>query len=147
MAAVSIENRAQLIYLLTEAAELEHNVLCSYLFALFTMKRNAEEGLTVDQVASVARWRSALRGIAVQEMLHLASACNLLTAVGGAPQLRRPNLPTSPRAYPPAFKLQFVPFGMDALEQFIFLERPEGLPDDSAATSESALLLDNLSDI
>ena len=38
MAAVSIENRAQLIYLLTEAAELEHNVLCSYLFALFTMK-------------------------------------------------------------------------------------------------------------
>jgi len=61
MAAVSIENRAQLIYLLTEAAELEHNVLCSYLFALFTMKRNAEEGLTVDQVASVARWRSTVR--------------------------------------------------------------------------------------
>ena len=30
-APVRIENRAQLIYLLTEAAELEHGVMCCYL--------------------------------------------------------------------------------------------------------------------
>ena len=42
---VRIENRAQLIYLLTEAAELEHGVMCSYMFAAFTMKRRARRRL------------------------------------------------------------------------------------------------------
>ena len=41
---VRIENRAQLIYLLTEAAELEHGIMCSYMFAAFTMKQSASEG-------------------------------------------------------------------------------------------------------
>ena len=135
MAAVNIENRAQLIYLLTEAAELEHLVLCSYLFAAFTMKNDASEGISQEQLQISKRWRSTIHEIALQEMLHLASACNLLTAVGGAPQLRRPNLPTRPKAYPAAFKLRLVPFGLDALEQFIFLERPESLdPDDEEST-------------
>jgi hypothetical protein len=67
----------------------------------------------------------AIGEIAVQEMLHLATACNLLTAVGGAPQLRRPNLPTSPRAYTSAFELRLVPFSLEAVDQFVFLERPE----------------------
>lgn len=127
LAAVRIENRAQLVYLLTEAAEIEHNVLCCYLFAQFTMKDDASEGLTAPQLDAVRRWRGVLRDIALQEMLHLASACNLLTAVGGAPQLRRPNLPTNPRAYPSAFELRLVPFGLEALDQFVFLERPEYL--------------------
>jgi hypothetical protein len=60
-------------------------------------------------------------------MLHLACACNLLTAVGGAPQLRRPNLPTNPRAYPPGFQLRLLPFNLEAVDQFVFLERPEYL--------------------
>ena len=125
MAAVRIENRAQLIYLLTEAAELEHNVLCCYLFAQFSMKTDLSEGLTPSQLASVKSWREVLSDIVVQEMLHLASASNLLTAVGGAPQLRRPNLPAHPRAYPSAFTLRLMPFGPEALDEFVFLERPE----------------------
>jgi Ferritin-like len=149
VAAVRIENRAQLIYLLTEAAEIEHNVLCAYLFAQFTMKNDPSEGLTPKQLASVHRWRGAIRQIVVQEMLHLASACNLLTAVGGAPQLRRPNLPTSPRAYPKAFELRLVPFGPAALDQFVFLERPEyaessGHP--GASYREASLAVSSLRD-
>ena len=54
-------------------------------------------------------------------------ACNLLTAVGGAPHLRRPNVPVSPKAYPPSFKLELVPFCWQSLENFIFIERPEEL--------------------
>jgi hypothetical protein len=102
-------------------------VLCCYLFAKFTMKEEAAEGLTPAQLEHVNAWRTVLTEITVQEMLHLAVACNLLTAVGGSPQLRRPNLPTSPKAYPPAFELSLVPFGMEALDQFVFLERPEVL--------------------
>ena len=44
-APVRIENRAQLIYLLTEAAELEHGIMCCYLFAAFSMKSDVKEGV------------------------------------------------------------------------------------------------------
>ncbi len=39
---VRIENRTQLIYLLSEAAELEHGIGCCYLFACFSMKNSTE---------------------------------------------------------------------------------------------------------
>lgn len=148
MVAVRIENRAQLIYLLVEAAELEHEILCCYLFTTFTMKDSTDEGLTESQLEAVRGWRRAISQVAVQEMIHLATACNLLTAVGGAPQLRRPNLPTTSRAYPPAFRLQLVPFGLPALDQFIELEKPEALADESPAGYRArAVSLDRLGDI
>jgi hypothetical protein len=150
VASVRIENRAQLIYLLTEAAEIEHNVLCCYLFAQFSMKTDADEGLSASQLSAVKGWRDTIGDIAVQEMLHLAAACNLLTAVGGAPQLRRPNLPTSPRAYPKAFELRLVPFGMEALDQFVFLERPEYLGAESRpgeSYREASLAVSSLRDV
>ncbi len=34
--------REYLIHLLTEAAEIEHNLLCSYLYAAFSLKRGGE---------------------------------------------------------------------------------------------------------
>jgi hypothetical protein len=140
LAAVRIENRAQLVYLLTEAAEIEHNVLCCYLFAQFSMKQDTSEGLTEAQLARVKEWRVVLRQIVIQEMLHLACACNLLTAVGGAPQLRRPNLPTNPRAYPLGFQLRLVPFGLEALDQFVYLERPEYVDARAARSYRESLI-------
>ena len=122
---VRIENRAQLIYLLTEAAELEHGISCCYLFAAFSMKRGVNEGITEAQLDKVRRWRGAILQIAIQEMVHMALACNLLTAVGGAPHVRRPNLPSSPRAYPSSFRLMLVPFSLETVETFSFIERPE----------------------
>jgi hypothetical protein len=146
---VRIENRAQLIYLLTEAAELEHEILCCYLFASFSMKEDCSEGVTDEQLASIRRWRDLLRGIAVQEMIHFATACNLLTAIGGQPPLRRPNLPTGSRAYPPRFKLRLMPFSPEAVDQFVSLEQPEASW--AAAQQEefrsAAVPLDRLSDI
>ncbi|MFQ6029582.1 MAG: ferritin-like protein [Dehalococcoidia bacterium] len=122
---VRIENRAQLIYLLTEAAELEHGIMCCYLFSAFSMKRDSKEGLTEKQLDAVERWRGTILQIAIEEMVHMSLACNLLTSVGGAPHLRRPNLPANPKAYPPTFRLELAPFGRQSLESFVFLERPE----------------------
>jgi hypothetical protein len=124
-APVRIENRAQLIYLLTEAAELEHGIMCCYLFAAFSMKKDVKEGITEEQLVFIRRWRGVILQVAIQEMVHMALVCNLLTAVGGAPHIRRPNLPSSPRAYPPSFRLGLAPFNYETLESFIFLERPE----------------------
>lgn len=42
---LAVENRGQLIYLLREAAELEHGIMCQYLFAAFSLKQSTGEGL------------------------------------------------------------------------------------------------------
>jgi hypothetical protein len=41
-----IEHREALIYVLCEAAELEHGIMCQYLFAEFSLKQREDEGLT-----------------------------------------------------------------------------------------------------
>jgi hypothetical protein len=124
---IVVEHREQLIYLLREAAELEHTILCEYLFAAFTMKQRAEEGLTAAQLEAVNRWRTTILTVAKQEMLHLTLVQNLLTAIGAAPHLSRPNLPTAAKHFPAGVQIALVPFGERALKHFLFLERPEGV--------------------
>jgi CDGSH-type Zn-finger protein/truncated hemoglobin YjbI len=122
-----IEHREALIYMLCEAAELEHGIMCQYLFAAFSMKEHASEGLTEDQAATVRRWRKQISHVAAQEMLHLALVQNLLSAIGAAPHLSRPNFPQPASHYPAGVNLTLLPFGEAALRHFMFLERPEGM--------------------
>ena len=122
-----IEHREALIYMLCEAAELEHGIMCQYLFAAFSLKQSASEGLTEDEAATVTRWRQRVSHVATQEMLHLALVHNLLSAIGAAPHLARPNLPQPANHYPAGVQLSLLPFGEQALRHFMFLERPEGM--------------------
>src|SRR5512132_2278999 len=101
--------------------------MCEYLFAQFTLKRSADEGLSAEQLAKVAAWERVLIDVIKQEMLHLALTTNLLTAIGAAPHLHRPNFPILSRWYPPGVQIALVPFGERALRHFIYLERPEGM--------------------
>src|SRR5262245_19324540 len=87
-----IEHREALIYMLCEAAELEHGIMCQYLFAAFSLKKRAEEGLSDAELDATQRWRRSVMHIATQEMLHLALVHNILSAIGAAPHLARPNL-------------------------------------------------------
>ena len=82
---IVVGNREHLWWMLVEAAELEHMIMCQYLFAEFSLKSGPEEGLTDEQAEAVGRWRKTISGIAVEEMLHLALVYNLLTSIGGAP--------------------------------------------------------------
>ncbi|HEX4656929.1 MAG TPA: ferritin-like domain-containing protein [Streptosporangiaceae bacterium] len=122
-----IEHREALIYMLCEAAELEHGIMCQYLFAAFSLKQSTDEGLTEAQLAAANRWRKQVLHVAAQEMLHLALVQNLLTAIGGPPHLVRPNLPQPAEHYPAGVQLALLPFGEQALSHFMFLERPEGM--------------------
>ena len=115
--------RDRLIHLLTEAAEIEHNLLCSYLYAAFSLKRGAEDGLPTE-LEAVARWRKTVLGVGVEEMAHLALVNNLLLALGGAPHFDRPNLPVAPGYHPAGFVIRLVPFTKATLDHFIYLERP-----------------------
>lgn len=122
-----IEHREALIYMICEAAELEHGLMCEYLFAAFSLKDSVEEGVSDDQLAAIRRWRSTILGVAAQEMLHLALTANMLTALGASPHVSRPNLPQPARHYPASVRLVLLPFGEQALRHFLYLERPEGM--------------------
>src|SRR5262249_14419224 len=97
------------------------------LFAAFSLKQSEEEGLSVGELEAVTRWRRAISHVATEEMLHLALVQNLLSAIGAAPHLARPNLPAPAHHYPAGVNLTLVPFGEEALRHFLFLERPEGM--------------------
>jgi hypothetical protein len=121
-----VESREELLYLLGEAAELEHAACCTYLYAAFTLQAEPGAGLAAAQVPIVAGWKRAINQIAQQEMIHLALVNNLLAALGGAPRLGRHNLPQrSP--YAPEIQLTLTPFSEQTLQRFLYIERPEGM--------------------
>ena len=124
---IIVQDREELIYLLCEAAEFEHTVMCSYLYAQWTLKRELTEGVTRDELAAIERWRGALGRVALEEMLHLSLVNNLLAAVGAAPHLWRPAFPVRPGHFPADVVMNLTPFGEAALDHFMFIERPEGI--------------------
>ncbi len=127
-----IANRKELSYLLCQAAELEHGLLCEYLYAAFSLKSEVGPGVNEVELEAIERWRSVLLSVAVQEMLHWALVNNLLTAIGSAPLVSRPNMPHAAKGYPPGVQLALLPFGERALRHFVYLERPEGMELDDA---------------
>jgi hypothetical protein len=61
----------------------------------------------------------------------------VLSAIGAAPHLTRPNLPAPAHHYPAGVNLTLVPFGEPALLHFMFLERPEGMALEGAQDIDS----------
>ena len=62
-----IEHREALIYMLCEAAELEHGIMCQYLFAAFSLKQSEDEGLTPEELETVTRWRRMIAQVATEK--------------------------------------------------------------------------------
>jgi hypothetical protein len=121
-----VVHREDLWWLLAEACQLEHMIMCQYLFAEWTLK-DKSDGLSDEQSEAIERWRGVLRGIAIEEMLHLALVANVMSSIGAAPYLGRPNFPQRSGYFPASIQLDLIPFGERALGHFLFLERPEGM--------------------
>jgi CDGSH-type Zn-finger protein len=135
-----VETREELLYLLTRASELEHNLACVYLFAGYSLKNHIDEGgLTAEDLETVRTWKRRLAGVAVEEMLHLAQVSNIVTAVGGAPHFARLNFPMPASTYPFGIALTLEPFSRALIERFVCYELPEKgvLTDDRAAFYET----------
>jgi CDGSH-type Zn-finger protein/uncharacterized Fe-S cluster protein YjdI len=124
MIAKTIQSREQLLFGLCEAAELEHNLMCTYLYAAFSLKAHDDAGLSVEETKAVERWRATILGVAVEEMGHLTAVWNITSALGGSPPFGRDNFPLSPGRLPAGIVVKLAPFGHDALQHFIYLERP-----------------------
>jgi CDGSH-type Zn-finger protein/uncharacterized Fe-S cluster protein YjdI len=120
-----IPTREQLLFNLYEAAELEHNLMCTYLYAAFSLRSGTSEGLQPREAEAVARWRQSIIQVAIEEMGHLAAVWNISAALGGAPRFGRGNFPLDPGYLPAGIVVKLAPFGEAALQHFIYLERPE----------------------
>jgi len=118
--------REILVNLLYEAAELEHNLMCTYLYAAFSLKDGEAEGLGAAEAAAVRRWRQALLGVAIDEMGHLAAVWNITAALGASPRIGRANFPLDPGYLPASIVVKLAPFNAATLQHFVFLERPRG---------------------
>ena len=124
MGADHITSREQLIGMLGEASEVEHTLMCTYLYAAFSLKTEEEDGLTEAQLAAVRRWRASIIRVAVEEMGHLAIVANLSVAVGGPAHFNRLNFPIAPGPLPAGMCVRLAPFTRETLQHFIYLERP-----------------------
>jgi len=109
---------------LQAAVKLEFATLPPYLAAYWSVR---------DEVSPVAL---SLREIFREEMLHMGLACNMLTALGGVPQLNTPDVvPVYPGPLPGGVNPELVvPLGgltKDLLSIFMQVEFPEDGPVDS----------------
>jgi CDGSH-type Zn-finger protein/uncharacterized Fe-S cluster protein YjdI len=116
-------SREQLLYWLHEAAEIEHNLMCCYLYAAFSLKR-ADARWSDAQRQAVQRWRDAVLSVVFEEMSHLALVGNLINAFGATPHLGRPMFPIDSGPYPAGFVIRLAPFCAATIEHFKYLERP-----------------------
>ncbi len=108
------------------AIELEHSTIPAYLYAYYSLDPQAN-----------AAAAGILKSIAVEEMLHMALAANVLSAIGGQPAISSPQfVPTYPGPLPGGVEGQLV-VGLrrlDAvqLDAFIDLEQPRHHVSDAA---------------
>jgi hypothetical protein len=81
-----VQNIVQLHKLLRRALLIEHSTIPPYLTALYSIR----EGANAESV-------QIIRGVLVEEMLHMILAANVLNAVGGEPVVNEPRfIPTYP---------------------------------------------------
>jgi len=125
-AAASPVQREHVVGALYEAAELEHNLMCTYLYAAFSLRDGVAEGLTTEEAAAVGRWRQVLLSVAIEEMGHLAAVWNITSALGASPRVGRGNFPLDPGYLPACVVVKLAPFNAETLQHFAFLERPHG---------------------
>lgn len=102
---------------LYKGLQLEHATLPPYLTALYSL----HPGKNSDA------WH-VIRVVAVEEMLHLTLVANVMNAVGGTPDLTKPNFvpnyPTRLPCGPEYFKVHLRPFSHKALNTFLKIEKP-----------------------
>ena len=112
--------------LLRQAAELEHTLCLQYLYAAFTLKQGGDTGLSSSQAAVNVQWYQQMTHVAIQEMYHLLLASNLLTALGEAPNLWRPNFPFPGNRYSDIGLVStLTPFGYPTITRFLCWEQPD----------------------
>lgn len=124
---LEFNGRDYAIFLLRVAAEIEHSLMVQYLFSAYSLGGpNVPEGRQAD----VRAWQETLLGIAKEEMAHLMTIQNLLTALGGPLNFNREDYPHGSAFYPFGFKLK--PASLNSLATYVCAESPQEWDDEEA---------------
>jgi hypothetical protein len=106
------------------AIEVEHSTIPPYLCAFFSIEDSSSDAATT------------IRGVLLEEMLHMAIGCNMLNAVGGTPNLSNPSfVPDYPGALPhhspdPPLVIHLQRASIDLInDTFLAIEKPETVGD------------------
>jgi Ferritin-like len=98
------------------AIKIELTTIPAYLFALFSLKESPKD------------FKKAIKNVAVEEMLHMSLAANLLIAVGGEPRLLDthvvPSYPTLLPMQNSGIVLHLKKVSVRQLESFMSIEKP-----------------------
>lgn len=115
--AARIKTVASLKRHLQTAIELEHSTIPPYLCALYSIKDG--DNLPSSQI---------VRSVAVEEMLHMILAANVLNAIGGEPSINHPRfIPEYPTYLPHSdrsFKVGLEKFSKATVNTFLKIEMP-----------------------
>lgn len=137
--ATPINDIDQLRSALQNAIKLEHATIPPYLLAYYTLTGAS---------SSVSYAKRLIRGIVNQEMLHMALACNILNAIGGAPAIASASfVPTYPGHLPmgieSSVEVHLKRYSRYLVEQtFMTIEEPEvplHIPVKSALAAKSEI--------
>ncbi|PRY30384.1 ferritin-like protein [Spirosoma oryzae] len=118
--ATDLSDIANLRTALQEAIELEHSTIPPYLYALYSLKPGQNETI-----------RALIRSIVWEEMAHMSLACNMLNAIGGSPQIDKPDfIPAYPGPLPGTVESGLIvplsPFSPQLVNAvFMTIEQPE----------------------
>lgn len=119
-----LTSRSELMSLLSEACEIEHSLACAYLFAAFSIRKGVKDVPDWREQQITSYWAGQIYFVASQEMLHLAQAWNLLSAIGGTPYFMRPAFPQSKNYWPLPAALTLQRFCSETVERFLQWEAP-----------------------
>jgi hypothetical protein len=119
LAARRINTIEDAIELLQMAIELEFSTLPPYLYALYSIRPETNAAAT-----------SRIRAVAMQEMVHMGLACNILNALGTNPKITAPSYPGPlpggiSGGGKEALVIHLFPFSKDAVAQAMAIEEPE----------------------
>lgn len=128
----------ELVRLLKEAAEIEHDLMVQYLYCAFSLKPPYQE-----IVGNPLPNTTTFMGVIVQEMQHLGAVNRLLVELDAAPVLTRQDFPYESDLYP--FPFEMVPMSPVSLAKFTYCEAPPSALLKPAGTGAAATpLLDQL---
>lgn len=120
-----LSGRDYAVFLLRLAAEVEHGLMVQYLFTAYSLDGSE---LPDEERAEVRAWQETILGVAKEEMAHLVTVQNLLTALSGPLNFNREEFPHNTDLYPfVAFNL--VPASLASIAAYVIAESPEGWGD------------------
>ena len=130
----------ELIRLLKEGSEIEHDLMVQYLYSAYALKPEYAE-----IVGAQAANSTSLMGVIIEEMQHLRGVNRLLVELGASPVLTRQDFPYETDLYP--FPFELAPLNSVSLAKYTYCEAdPVRLGRVRSVENNSVYLSDKLKD-